>query len=190
MTTLKLEKQTWKSFERQMLPEGMVDAICYSIVDLGTQESTWEWNIIRQRKIQVTFETDVMGDFDWEKKPLVIGKRYTFSSNEKSRLSIDLKSWLWKQVEEWFDVMSLLWKSAKLQIINNTAKDGKVYQNINTIIPSDKEWELINQRVAYSLDAHDDWEFEKIPEWMRDIIIKSPEWDKLSYKEDNSDLPF
>lgn len=185
---MKLTKSTNEGFTKQLLPEGMVNAICYSIVDLWTQESKWEWQTIKQRKIQITFETDVEGEFDGEKKPLIVGKRYTFSSNEKSRLFIDLKSWFNKPVQEWFDIMELVGKPAQLQIMNSE-KDGKTYQNINTIIKADKTWKLYNDTVKFNLEEYDSKEFDKIPEWMKEIIKKSPEWEKKS-EEIQDDLPF
>lgn len=188
MWKLELKEAPKGDFKKQLVPEGMQNAVCYSVVDLGTQTTTWEWQEISQRKVQITFETEHKWEFDGVEKPLVVGKRYTLSSSEKSALHKDLKSWTGKPVEAGFDVMSLVGKPAQLQIIHNKSQDGKTYANINTIIPSKEEWEPINEKVSFSLEEYQPEELEKVPDRMKEIIFKSPEWEKVS--EEEGSLPF
>ena len=176
-------------FEKQLVPVGIQKAVCYSVVDLGSQEVTREGSTFNQAKVQVTFETEHMGDFDGEKKPLVTGKRYTLSMSEKSNLYKDLTSWLWKKPDDDFDIMSMVGKTAQLQIMESTSKEGKTYHNINTILPSDHKQKLINEKVEFSLQNFEQKEFDKIPEWMQKIIELSPEF-KANAKKIDDDLPF
>jgi len=85
MKQFKMTIPKWEDFVKQNVTPWLVNAKCYSIVDLWTQDIEWQWQIKKQRKFQITFETKQMWIFKDKttgedvKKPLVIWKKYTLS---------------------------------------------------------------------------------------------------------------
>lgn len=49
-----------EEFKKQLPTEGMVNAKCYAVIDLGSQENEWKGIKKLQRQIQISFETDQM----------------------------------------------------------------------------------------------------------------------------------
>lgn len=203
------EKKETKGFEKQLIPEGIIDTMCLSIIDLWTQLTERQWVSKAQKKVLITFETQEMWEFDGKKKPLIISKKYTMSFFEKARLYADIKSWLGKAPEEGFDLMTLVGKPAKLQIMNAEGTNGKTYQNINTVLPSENKFKLINQEVRFSIGDYERDDYEKLYDRQKKVVHESPErksisdtvdrwtndWEKLetpkeTTEDSNSDLPF
>lgn len=181
-----------KEFERQLVPIGLQEVVCYSVVDLWGQEITREWESKLQRKVMITFETKEMGIFknkdtlEGVEKPLIIGNRYTLSMHEKSWLHKVLKSRLGKAPSEDFDIMSMVWKSALINVIETEWKNGKTYHNIDSILPSkEAPFKTVNEEVRFSLQNFERKEFEKLHQWMQDLVITTKE-----YQESQEELPF
>lgn len=65
-------------------PAGNQLAVCSRLIDLGTQETTFNGQAKRQHKLYIEFQ--VPGERNSEGEPFVVGNRYTFSSSEKATL--------------------------------------------------------------------------------------------------------
>lgn len=181
-----------EEFTKQIPTEWMVNAKCYAVIDLWSQENEWKWVKKLQRQIQVSFETDQMWEF-WEKwtLPLTIHKKYSFFITDSSNLSKDLTSRLGK-ADPKMNIFDLVGKTAELMVLHTTSKNGKVYPKIMAIKPWKKDRELINPEVMFSLDSSNEDEFLKIPERLRTEIQKSPEYNKAVQRVETNDddLPF
>lgn len=177
-----------EEFKKQLPTEGMVNAKCYAVIDLGSQENEWKWVKKLQRQIQVSFETDQMWEFgDKGTFPLSVHKTYSFFITDSSNLTKDLTSWLDNFVntkEQPFNVFDLVGKSAELMVLHHTSKAGKLSAKIMAIKPWKKEWELINPEVMLSLDSFNEDEFLKLPEWLREKIQKTQEYAKIINPEE------
>ncbi len=187
MKTPKMIASQWANTPAQKVTPWMVEWVCYSIIDLWSQEMEWKWEIKVNRKFQLTFETEQMGTFTDKdtgvdvEKPLIIGKRYTLSLHEKAILKKDLTSWLGKEPEDDINIFDLLGKNALLQVIENES-NGKVYSNINAIMPSKANNKPKNDTVWFSLEKeyYDEKTLEELPKWLKETIKKSPEYDTVS----------
>ena len=170
-------------FERQLIPVGLQEVVCYSVVDMGSQSITWDGETKQQRKVNITFESKVMWKFidkDTEEeveKPLVIWNRYTLSMHEKSGLHKMVKSWIGKTPEDDFNILDLVGKPAIVNVVETEWKDGKIYHNIDSVLPSkEKAFKLFNPEVKFSLQDYSETEFDKIPKWLQEKIQDSPEY--------------
>ncbi len=75
-----------KENEYPIPEEGIFDAVCVDVVDIGKVETPWG----PKEKITLMFELDAQ---DEAGNRYVVGKRYTKSLNERSNLRADLSKW-------------------------------------------------------------------------------------------------
>jgi hypothetical protein len=188
--------------------EGVHNAVCYSVVDLGHHLD--EKFGKRNHNVLITWE--ITGErIEIEKDgvklnlPRAISKKYTLSLNEKANLRKDLQTWrgrgFTEQELQGFDIKNLVGKSCMIQVIHNKSGD-KTYANIAAIMPLMKGVAPLtpeNPLVFYSMQDHRDQIPEKVPEWVRDIIKTSDEWQNFvpieeshppTTDDDNQDVPF
>ena len=92
-----MPKATNKGGDFTPVPAGIHHAICYAVIDLGTQPSQM---YAPSRKVQLTWELPhERGDFKNSETgitnnlPRVISKEYTLSTGAKSNLRKELESW-------------------------------------------------------------------------------------------------
>ena len=192
--------------KREPINDGTYQSVCCALIDLGTQfnehfgKSSHQviimWEI---PELLIKFEKDGKE----VEAPRVISKKYTLSLGEKANLRKDLQSWRGRAftVEELegFDLVNVLEKNCMLQIINTT-KDGKTYSNISSMLPLYKGMSSIGpymKPLYFSMSEGFDIP-EAIPQWIKDIIMKSEEFKGHKAEEpeyDNSapvdsDVPF
>lgn len=178
-----LPQNTGGEFETP--PSGTHVAVCYRIVDLGTQQTDYQGQIKHQRKVMLSWELpdEKMADG----RPFTIHQRYTLSSNEKSRLRQDLESWRGAKFTDadfgpgGFDIRKILGVGCLLSIIHDN-KQGKTYANISALSRLPKTMVApppTNPKVYFSLDSWDDTAFEALSEGLRNTIKKSPEYIEL-----------
>lgn len=177
------------------VPSGTFIARCYSIIDLGTQESNGQYGPKRDHKIQIGWE--LFGDDDdgnpltveWEGKtmPMTIKKSYKLSLHEKASLRKDLSSWrgvdFAEEEAEAFDVTKLLGAYCMIGV-THTEKGGKTYANIASIsrLPSalkDAKPDPVHTNLIYNLDEPDQIVFDGFSEKLKEYIKKSPEWQAI-----------
>ena len=167
------------------IAEGIFNAVCYMVIDLGTHlDPTFGkrlhscligWEVPSER---IEIEKDgVKQDL-----PRAISKKYTISLNEKANLRKDLQTWRGKtfteQELEGFDIKNVLGKSCMIQIIHNKKAD-KVYANIAAIMPLMKGIAPLvaeNPLKFYSIQDDRDVIPAGTPQWIIDIIKTSDEW--------------
>jgi hypothetical protein len=165
-------------------PEGTFIGICYRVVDLGTQETTYKGQIKHQRLLLISWELpdELMEDG----RPFTVSRRYTYSSSSKSNLRKDLESWRGKRFTdaeiEGFDVATLLGVGCMLNVAHSE-RDGTTYANIGAIVrlpKGTKVPQLTNGMVALSLDDRPfDWHsFEALGERLQEVIKKAPEFER------------
>ena len=174
-------------------PAGTHLAVCYRVIDLGTQLSSFQGETKHARKIMLSWELpdEKMDDG----RPFSISKRYTWSSHEKASLRGDLESWRGAKFapEEIvrFDTRTLLGKACLLGVLHNN-RDGKNYANIASVMKPPKGTvapSLVNKQVYLSLAEFDQATFDALSDGLRDTIRKSPEFAQLSRKASASDGP-
>ncbi len=104
-------------------PQGLYNAACCDVVDLGRLMTNWG----EKHKIKIVFQTeDVCAE---TKRPYVIGKKYTFSLHKNSLLRRDLELWRGRafteeEVAAGFDLERLLNANAQIQVLHQMGQDG------------------------------------------------------------------
>jgi len=171
-----------KSADFELCPEGAHIAVCYRVIDLGTQETTFKGQPTRKHQILIQWELpdERMNDG----RPFSIGKKYTYSSSQKSNLRKDLESWRGKKFEDWelgeFDIGKLIGAGCMLNVVHDERQDN-TYANIATIMRLPKGTatpSLKNERLCFSLSDRpfDRVGYESLSERLREVIAKAPEY--------------
>ena len=172
----------------QPVPVGIHHAVCYSVIDLGTQPSN-NPQFGDARKVLLIFELpEERGDFtqdgQTENKPRVISKEYTLSIGAKANLRRDLESWrgrpFTKEEASGFDVTVLAGVNCQLNITHKEAGSGKIYANITAIVPLGKSTPKLkaeNDVVVWSMPNDGTIVLpDNVPEWIAKKVEASAEY--------------
>lgn len=170
------------------IPSGLHHAICYGVVDLGTQPS-FNTKFPARRKVLFIFEIpgqriEIEKDGHKQNLPRAISEKYTLSLASKGNLRPLLESWRGRQFTDdelaGFDVMNVCGANALLNITHNT-KDGRTFANIagvNPLMAGTKKLISENPPLKFSMDDFPvDITFpERMPEWVKLLITQSDEY--------------
>lgn len=188
---------TGGSITAQIAPEGSHLARCYEMIHIGTIETEWMGEKRLSNKVRIAWELPTeLVVFNAEKgeQPFSISREFTLSMNEKSTLRAFLTAWRGKPFNdieaENFDISKLLGVPCALNIIHVPSKDGsKTYANIASVAPIMKGVQMpdqINPSFEFSVLEFDQDKFESLPEWLREKIKASKEYQHLA-SSNNSD---
>ncbi len=181
-----------KKFE--IIPAGSYPARCYSMIEMGTNEETYQGVSKMVNKVRITWElpTETMV-FKEERgpEPRVISKEFTLSMHEKANLRAFLENWRGKSFTEKeaeaFDVTNLLGVPCLLSITHKAATNGNTYANISSVslLPKGMECpEMINERQELSFDDFNQELFDQLPDFIKEKISMSDEYKTLKPSED------
>lgn len=188
----------------KQVPEGPHLAILYSLVDMGTQEGTYQGKPANpKRKIAMRFELHGDETKLEDGRPMSIGKTFTLSSSPKGNLRPFMEGWRGKAFSddefEAFDLQNMLGKPAILTVV----EDGeyRVIGNVSRLMTGMTAPAQLNQSVYLSLEdgEYDDVVFAGLSEKMKETIKLSPEWKARNgfaepaapiAKQVNGDAPF
>ncbi len=188
---------TKKNFEP--IEAGSYPARCYSMIEMGTNQETYQGVDKMVNKVRITWELPTeMQIFKEERgpEPRVISKEFSLSMHEKANLRGFLESWRGKSFTDneakAFDVTNLLGVPCLLSITHKTAANGNTYANISSVslLPKGMECpEMINERQELSFDNFKKELFESLPDFIKEKIQTSQEYQSRN-NESNNDLPF
>lgn len=167
-------------------PAGTFLAICYRVIDLGTQDTTYKGQAKKQHKILISWELpdEKMADG----RPFTISSRYTWSMSEKAALRKDLESWRGKPFvdadfgEGGFDIAKIIGAPCILTIVHSDGE--KTYANVKGVAALMKGMTapaLINEKAFLGLDE-ENWNaevFHKLSDNLQSTIKSSPEYQAL-----------
>jgi hypothetical protein len=194
--------ETNQTREYKLVPEGSHLAICYGIVDLGTQENPWQGEVKLQRQCRLLWELhgeDAEGNplTLEDGRPLSLSQRYTLSLNEKAKLRKMLVSWRGSDFTpkelRGFDMRTIIGKPCLLTV-THSHKDGKTYANVEnvTAVPAALKKlgvpDMINKRTYFSFGYYDQDEFDALSEGFKKVIMRSPEYAQFSRTRPASSL--
>jgi hypothetical protein len=161
------------------VPSGVHKARCVKVIDLGTQENNYDGQTTWKHQCMIIWEVPLETNNNGE--PLTISKFYTLSLHEKATLGNDLSSWRGRPFTELekkgFDISNLVGVPCYLNVMEG--KNGR--PRISSIMPLPKTEELADQfheSVVFSIDKYqegDRSEFNKLPDGIRNIILRSKE---------------
>ena len=164
------------------VPIGVHKAVLVEIIDLGTQESTYNGETKRRHKVWLKWE---LADLEMaDGKPMTIGHRYTLSFHEKSALRKHLQQWLGRSFDEaeiklGYDFSTHLGMGCTLVVSHNT-KGNKTYANIDAISPAPADFvpDPFNDLVLYVRGVSPKEVFDKLPEWAKNANKAADEMEK------------
>lgn len=168
---------------RPLPPAGTTLGRLVQIIDLGTHDEEYQGESKGpKRKVRLAFELPTEKAVFKEgqpEEPFMVGKEFTFSMHEKSRLlpfvtALEGGRKLTKQEAECYDLFGALGKACLLNIEHN---DG--YANLASASPLLKNMEVppqINRSVTYSIDQGEGGQFKDLPSWIQDKIRESAEY--------------
>jgi hypothetical protein len=174
------------------VPAGVHIGRCYSLIDLGTQETSGQFGVKMQHKIRIGWELfgeDETGapltvDVDGKQMPMTISKSYTVSLHEKASLRKDLSAWRGKDFTEEearsFDVSKLLGAYCMVNVTTSET-NGKTYSNVAGLTPmpaalKNSKPAGVHEFVRFDLDEPDMAVFATFHEKLQEAIKRSPEW--------------
>ena len=168
-------KNTGGDFE--LAPIGAHVGRCISVVDLGTQHGEYEGRPNVNKKVWILWElpNEKMKDG----RPFGVSAFYTLSLGEKANLRRDLESWRGRAFTEaelaGFNLMNVLDKTCMISVIHTEKGRSKV--NGVMAVPKGMVCPArINDLLSFDVDAWDQSAFDKVPEGIRAIIMKSDEY--------------
>ena len=165
---------------RELPSEGSHNAVCVSVLDLGTQPARTEgWDDSRK----VAVELEITDETQSDGKPFLLSKEYTFSASPKSKLSQDLKVWLGVKDPSDFDMETLLGKGATISVVHVESKsNGNTYANIAGIMGiKGKAPKAVSPLKSLFLNE-ESWDqdtFASLPEFWKNKIVASPEYSNV-----------
>lgn len=173
------------------VPEGNHIAVCYRVIDLGTQRGEYMGKENHRRKLIISWEIpdEKMDDG----RPFTIGQRFTWSMSEKAALRAILESWRGKAFTEadfgpqGFDIMNIIGVGCMLNVVH-AHKNGKTYANIASVAKLPKGMTApapTNPRNFVWLTREEFLEanFDNLSEGLKSTIQASPEYKALSEPE-------
>lgn len=180
-------------------PGGSHVAVCYGIVDCGTQAFTWNGELHVNPNIAMFFEL--------QNELMENGKPFTISAimnlkpggrTKKSKLRVFLEAWRGVAFKDedfgTFDLFKLVGIGCMLNIIQET-KDDKQKSKINGIMRLPKGTtveESVNPKICFSLKEFDQTAFDSLTDYWKELIAKSPEYkqikgDAIGYENDGQE---
>lgn len=178
-----------KDFDFQIVPMGQHLAVCSRWIDLGTQQSRGIYG--PKHKIVIGFEIpDVRIEYEdpttrqMVNLPKLHSEKFTWSMSTKGRLRPFLESWRGRPFTDddfgSFDTRNLIGVPAMIQINHRQGNDGKTYADISAImaanIPREKWPRIEGEPIYYSIEEHDQREYEKLSDYWKNAITMSPEF--------------
>jgi len=174
------------------IPAGIHIAICYSVIDLGTQPSN-NSQFNDARKVRIIWELpNERGDFTHdgktENKARVVSAKYTLSLSTKANLRKMLESWrgkpFTKEEAEGFELGVLVGKACQVNITHKASPDGtKTYANVTAVVPMPKGSPAMkpeNPTLVFDLPEKGPITFPAgMPEWIQNEIKLSHEYNDI-----------
>lgn len=160
---------------------GVYMAVCVGVIDLGEQYSEKFKNYSNKVKIVWAIPSETI-DVDGKTEERQLSKEFTFSLSKKGGLRTFLESWAGKgYTDEEFgelDIFTFLGKPCQLQVVLN---DTKEYSNVANLMQLPKGMPAPTSQtpfISWDMEAWDDAAFEKLPEWTKEQIKKSTQYQK------------
>jgi hypothetical protein len=167
-------------------PPGVHIGRCYRIVDLGTQEVTWEGQTKLQDKVTIYWELHGEAEDGSplktdEGEPMTIFATYTNSLGKKAKLRADLESWRGRPFTDeelkGFDITKLIDAYCLVNVVH-TERDGKTYANVQSLTPLPSAMRATKPKgilpsLVFSMDAFDQAAFDTFHDKLKEKINAS-----------------
>lgn len=116
-------------------PEGLHQAICVDVIDLGMKDTLYGI----KHKVRFRWQLE---DRDESGHRFFVQQDYTLSLHEQSNLRKHLESWRGRQFTDaeldGFDLETTIGANCQIQIVHNETSKGGIWANVQTIVPASK----------------------------------------------------
>lgn len=170
-------KESGSQMEFETVPAGVYTALCYRVIDLGTQTTEFAGEIKEGHKVMISWELFGEGARMTDGRPFSVHKQYKISLHEKAGLRKDLEAWRGKKFTAdelaGFDVANVLGTACMMQVV--LSEDGK-FANVGSIMSTKEKPVGENEPVLFVIDdkaTHGAW--EKLSRNLQEKILSSPE---------------
>lgn len=173
------------------VPPGNHVAVCYRVIDLGTQRTEYLGQEKRQHKLLISWEIpdEKMDDG----RPFTIGQRFTWSMSEKANLRRVLESWRGRAFTEddfganGFDIKNVIGVGCMLNVVHET-KAGKTYANIASVakLPKGMNAPAPTNARSYVWLSHEEFVqkcYDDLTDGLKEVIKAAPEFKALAHPE-------
>jgi len=188
-------------------PTGMHHAICYGVVDIGTQPGFGKFP--PKRKVVILYEfpdlrIDLPDKHDADKKvnlPRALSIKETLTLASKGNLRPILEGWrgrpFTEQELEGFDLKNVIGANALVNVIHDAGTGqnaGKIYANIKTVNPLAQGMKKRTNELPPVFFSFDDVPRgsreiklpENLPQWVTGLIMQSDEYISISQGSNSS----
>ena len=169
-------------------PAGTYTARCTSLIDLGSQTSTYEGETKTAKKVMLSFEITDGDTRRNDGSPFIVSKRFTASLHAKAGLRKFLESWRGRPFtpEELrgFDLKNVLALDCLIGVVHE-AKGDKTYANLGSVMKLPKNMPAGASEIApvsFDLSAPDWPVFAGLGNRLQDQIAESPEYRAIPNK--------
>ena len=160
---------------------GVYMAVCVGVIDLGEQYSEKFKSYSNKVKFVWALPSETI-EIDGKTEERQLSKEFTFSVSKKGGLRTFLESWNSKTYSDDefadLDVFDQLGKPCQLQVVLN---DTGEYSNVANLMPLPKGMPAPVSNTAlitWDMDSWNDAVFEALPEWTKEQIKKSTQYQK------------
>lgn len=160
---------------------GVYMAVCVGVIDLGEQYSEKFKSYSNKVKIVWAIPSETI-EIDGKTEERQLSKEFNFSLSKKGSLRTFLESWAGKSFTDdefaEMDIFSVLGKPCQLQVVLNETKE---YSNVANLMQLPKGMPAPASQtpfITWDMEAWDDVAFEKLPEWTKEQIKKSTQYQK------------
>lgn len=169
---------------REPAPAGTHLAVCFGLIDLGTQTEAFQGKTKVAPKIWIWWELTEEKTPDG--KPVTVGSFFTASLGEKANLRAMLQAWRGRPFTpeelKGFQLRDIVGKPCMLTIIHEPKKSGGIIDKVKSVsgMPKGMARPAIQQQpVVLDLNKFDQTTYDTLPNFLKDMIGKSPEGQKL-----------
>jgi hypothetical protein len=179
---------------RVLVPAGSHVAVCVGVYDLGTQTETFDGKTKTAMKCWIDFQ--LTEEKSENNGPVTIGSFFSVSLHEKATLRKFLDSWRGRPFTQdelkGFHLGKLLGVPCMLNVIHENKAEGKVRDKIAAIMTLPKGMNkpspsikpvMIELEPGINKQA-----FESLPEFLKVIAAKSPEYAKVFVRSGGPDV--
>lgn len=160
---------------------GVYMAVCVGVVDLGEQYSEMYKSYSNKVKFVWALPSETI-EVDGKTEERQLSREFSIATKKTSKLRTFLGSWNSKNYtdEEYMelDLFDQVGKPCQLNVVLN---DTGEYANVDSVMPIPKGMPAPTTKTAYftwDMDAWDDAVFETLPEWTKEQIKKSTQYQK------------
>ena len=160
---------------------GVYLSVCVGYIDLGEQYSEKFKSYSNKVKFVWALPSETI-EIDGKTEERQLSKEFTFSTSKKGGLRSFLESWNSRTYSDdefaELDLFDQLGKPCQLQVVLN---DTGEYSNVANLMPIPKGMPAPVSKTSYitwDMDAWNDAVFEALPEWTKEQIKKSTQYQK------------